>query len=86
MENNLVKLHFSYTDELNQESVYKRTIATDTVLLDGTLEILLENFKLFLKASGIDEELVDRIQLTEEEFEDDFDEIEEENTAVSDDE
>lgn len=79
MENNLIKIEFSYTDELNQESTYKKSLTSDAVFYSGSFEVLFEQFKLFLKASGFDENLVDRITvLDEEDWDDDLDESEEE--------
>lgn len=80
MENNLIKLHFSYTDELNQESTLNKTLSSDAVYYSSSFEVLLEQFKQFMKASGFDEEMVNRIQLIEEDEEDDeFEEMEDED-------
>ena len=62
-----IKIDFSYTDEFGQESRVIKNF-TDACLIDrDSLEFLVDEFKLFLIASGFNAEYVNsKIQLVEE--------------------
>jgi hypothetical protein len=61
----MLKISFSFTDEFNQESILTKTI-TDHVLDDiPTFDLLVDEFKKFLLASGFSENSVKQLQIVE---------------------
>lgn len=67
MEENKIKINFSYTDEFGQETNLNKSY-DDAVLMDNTsFDFLVEQFKCFLYATGFSKRLVDKIQIVEDE-------------------
>jgi len=62
MEEQNLKFNFSFTDEFGQITNFERELTTDN-LIDSSLHLQLEQFKLFLLSQGYHNEQVDRIQL-----------------------
>ena len=62
MEEQNLKFNFSFTDEFGQITKFERELTTDN-LIDSSLHLQLEQFKLFLLSQGYHNEQVDRIQL-----------------------
>lgn len=65
MEEQMFKLEFAYTDEFNQES--KLTKRLSHVILDdiSSLDLIVEEFKLFLISSGFSKEQVFKLKFEE---------------------
>ena len=60
-----LKIDFAFTDEFGQESRLIKTV-TNAVFIDkNQFEFLVDEFKLFLIASGYSPETVDAIQIIE---------------------
>lgn len=65
IEEQNLKIDFSFTDEFGQESRLIRTF-TDAVLVDRSqFEFLVDEFKSFLIAAGYLSEMIDKIQIVE---------------------
>ncbi len=65
MEEQNIKIDFSYVDEFGQESRLIKTY-TDAVFLDQSqFEVLVSEFKLFMLAAGYFQETVNTIQIIE---------------------
>jgi len=60
-----VKIDFSFTDELGQESRLTKTILKVDSNIQTQLELLVEEFKCFLMAAGFSPETVEMIQIVE---------------------
>ena len=61
----ILKINYSYTDEFGQESMLQKTF-TDIVLEHcSALELLADEFKLFLLSAGFSRDEVDRIIIEE---------------------
>ena len=58
----MIKTDFSYTDEFDQKTSLVKTHFNTS---SPDLEILIEDFKLLLLASGFTQETVDRVKLEE---------------------
>jgi hypothetical protein len=60
-----IKIDFMYTDNFGQESRLIKNFSP-CVLIDQThFELLVGEFKSFMRASGFDESLVDTIQIVD---------------------
>lgn len=66
MEDNTLKLTFSFADEFGQESTLNKTFTTDIYEVTPQFELLIEEFKKFLLATGFSVEHVDQVQIVEE--------------------
>jgi hypothetical protein len=67
MEDSNIKIDFSFTNEFGEESRLTKTF-TNSVLFDrNEFEFLVEEFKLFMLASGYGESDVNSIKIVEEE-------------------
>jgi len=64
--NDTIKLNFSYEDEFGYKTDLNKTIPIDCCDSAG-LDILIDEFKLFLIACTFSAELVDKIQIADEE-------------------
>lgn len=62
---NLIKIHFSYSDEKNLESTLTKTFPSASIYDSSMFDLLLNEFKVFLIASGYSEETVNRIYYDE---------------------
>ena len=62
-----VKIDFSFTDELGQESRLTKTILKVDSNIQTQLELLVEEFKCFMMSAGFSPETVELIQIVEEE-------------------
>ena len=60
-DNKYIKLNFTYIDEFDQESTLNKTLSTCVFEDTDELEVLLDEFKLFLIGSGFSNRLVDKI-------------------------
>jgi hypothetical protein len=65
VEENKLKLTFSFTDEFGQETTLNKTFTTD-VYETTQLGLLFDEFKNFLIAAGHSKENVDQIRFFEE--------------------
>jgi len=65
MEEKMLKISFSYTDEFGQESLTTKTLTTACIEDYSDFELLVDEFKLFLRASGFSEDLVNTIKIIE---------------------
>jgi len=61
-----VKIDFSFTDELGQESRLTKTIFKVDSKIQTQLELLVEEFKCFLMGAGFSPDIVEMIQIIEE--------------------
>ena len=61
-QENLLKIKYSYTDQYNQESTLKKTLTQEVLVDYDIIELLLEEFKCFLAASGFSKEMIERIE------------------------
>lgn len=59
----MLKIYYSYTDEFGQESTMNKTLEASVLEITDTLDLLVDNFKLFLISSGFLPEQVDKIKL-----------------------
>lgn len=64
-EDNMINIEFSYTDEYGQESITKKTFTQSVFETTTTLDLLVDEFKLFLLSMGHSRENVDKIQIIE---------------------
>lgn len=62
----MLKLSFSFTDEFNQESTMTKTFTEDVFEVTTTFDLLVDEFKNFLIASGFPKDMVDSIIIEEE--------------------
>ena len=62
-DENKLDINFSYTDEYGQFSNLHKTF-DPCVLEDGTLNFLVDQFKVFLIGAGFDQTTVDKIQFS----------------------
>ena len=60
-----LKIDFAFTDEFGQESRLVKTVTTAVFIEKNQFEFLVDEFKLFLIASGYSPETVDAIQIIE---------------------
>jgi len=60
-----MKIDFSFTDEFGQESRLTKTVTTAVFIEKNQFEFLVDEFKLFLIATGYSPETVDAIQIME---------------------
>jgi hypothetical protein len=65
MEEKMLKIGFSYSDELGQETKLEKSFTLDTLECLGSFELLVNEFKYFLLAKGFSRETVDCIQIVE---------------------
>ena len=65
--NDTIKLNFSYEDEFGYKTDLNKTIPIDCYDSATGLDILIDEFKLFLIACTFSAELVDKIQIADEE-------------------
>lgn len=63
MEEQMLKVEFAYTDEFNQESRVIKTLTQAVLEGQNTLEMLVNEFKSFLLASGFSNEDVSKIAI-----------------------
>lgn len=68
-ENQNVVIKFSFTDSFGNKSKLQKTLTPDCVGDTSELDLLLDNFKLFLIAAGYSQEQVNGIQRAEPEKE-----------------
>ena len=64
-EESNMKIDFSFTDEFGQETRLIKTTTTAVFSDKNQFEFLVDEFKLFLIASGYSPETVDAIQIVE---------------------
>jgi len=64
-EESNMKIDFSFTDEFGQETRLIKTTTTAVFIDKNQFEFLVDEFKLFLIASGYSPETVDAIQIVE---------------------
>jgi hypothetical protein len=65
VEENLVKINFSYSDEYKQETSLNKTLTQAVIEESSTFDVLVDEFKLFLLASGFDSDSVSKIKIDE---------------------
>lgn len=66
MEENQLKLKFSYTDEFGQTTEMNKSINTSILECCGELYFMVDQFKEFLLGAGFSQDLVNTIQILEE--------------------
>lgn len=57
------RVSFSFTDNFNQTTTLEKTLAECQSVDSNDLEMLLDQFKMFLKACGFSDALVDSIYI-----------------------
>ena len=65
MEEPSLKIDFAFTDEFGQESRLVKTVTTAVFIEKNQFEFLVDEFKLFMIATGYSPETVDAIQIVE---------------------
>jgi hypothetical protein len=68
--NEIEKLNFKfeYTDEFNQTTKFEQNLNINNLESTGNLDIMVQEFKLFLYSLGYSKELVDTVQIIDNQY------------------